>query len=107
VKIDGTTLTWYDSNYVFCWAICKDGNVVGFATEPSYTISGEGTWTVRAANEMGGLSEASAEASDASGILQVGKTNEKTTNEYFNIAGQRVSQATKGIFIVNGKKVIK
>ena len=25
----------------------------------------------------------------------------------FNIAGQRVSQATKGIFIVNGKKVIK
>ena len=56
---------------------------------------------------MGGLSEASAEASDASGILQVGKANEKTTNEYFNIAGQRVSQATKGIFIVNGKKVIK
>lgn len=107
VKIDGTTLTWDDSNYVFCWAICKDGNVVGFATEPSYTISGEGSWTVRAANEMGGLSEASAEASDASGILQVGKTNEKTTNEYFNIAGQRVSQATKGIFIVNGKKVIK
>lgn len=107
VKIDGTTLTWDDSNYVFCWAICKDGNVVGFATEPSYTISGEGSWTVRAANEMGGLSEASAEASDASGILQVGKTNEKTTNEYFNIAGQRVSQATKGIFIVNGKKVVK
>ncbi len=107
VKIDGTTLTWDDSNYVFCWAVCKDGNVVGFATEPSYTISGEGTWTVRAANEMGGLSEASAKASDASGILQVGKTNEKTTNEYFNIAGQRVSQATKGIFIVNGKKVIK
>ena len=25
----------------------------------------------------------------------------------FNIAGQRVSQATKGIFIVNGKKVVK
>lgn len=25
----------------------------------------------------------------------------------FNIAGQRVSQATKGIFIVNGKKIIK
>ena len=25
----------------------------------------------------------------------------------FNIAGQRVSQATKGIFIINGKKIVK
>ena len=107
VKIDGTTLTWDDSNYVFCWAICKDGNVVGFATEPSYTISGEGTWTVRAANEMGGLSEASAEASDASGILQIEKANENTRSDYFNIAGQRVNNSFKGIVITNGKKYVK
>jgi pectin methylesterase-like acyl-CoA thioesterase len=107
VKIDGTTLTWDDSNYVFCWAICKDGNVVGFATEPSYTISGEGTWTVRAANEMGGLSEASAEASDASGILQIEKANDNTISELFNIAGQRVNNSFKGIVIINGKKYVK
>ena len=107
VKIDGTTLTWDDSNYVFCWAICKDGNVVGFATEPSYTISGEGTWTVRAANEMGGLSEASAKASDASGILQIEKANENTRSDYFNTAGQRVSNSFKGIVIINGKKYVK
>ena len=105
VKVDGTTLTWDDSNYVFCWAICKDGNVVGFATEPSYTISGEGTWTVRAANEMGGLSEASAKASDASGILLIEKANDKTISELYNTAGQRVKKATKGIYIINGKKI--
>lgn len=105
VKVDGTTLTWDDSNYVFCWAICKDGNVVGFATEPSYTISGEGTWTVRAANEMGGLSEASEKASDASGILQIEKANENTRSDYFNIAGQRVNKSFKGIVIINGKKI--
>ncbi len=107
VKIDGTTLTWDNSNYVFCWAICKDGNVVGFTTEPSYTISGEGTWTVRAANEMGGLSEASAEASDASGILLIEKANENTRSDYFNIAGQRVNNSFKGIVITNGKKYVK
>ena len=28
------------------------------------------------------------------------------TNEYFNLAGQRVAQPTKGLYIVNGKKVI-
>ena len=107
VKIDGTKLTWDDSNYVFCWAVCKDGDVVGFTAEPSYTISGEGEWTVRAANEMGGLSEASAKASDASGILQIEKANENTRSDYFNIAGQRVNNSFKGIVITNGKKYVK
>ena len=31
---------------------------------------------------------------------------EKTNNEYYNLAGQRVAQPTKGLYIVNGKKVI-
>ena len=29
-----------------------------------------------------------------------------SNNEYFNLAGQRVAQPTKGLYIVNGKKVI-
>ena len=32
--------------------------------------------------------------------------SEKANNEYFNLAGQRVAQPTKGLYIVNGKKVI-
>ncbi len=64
-------------------------------------------WTVRAANEMGGLSEASAEASDASGILQIEKANDNTISELFNIAGQRVNNSFKGIVIINGKKYVK
>ena len=31
---------------------------------------------------------------------------EKTNNEYYNLAGQRVANPTKGLYIVNGKKVI-
>ena len=31
---------------------------------------------------------------------------QKTENQYFNLAGQRVAQPTKGLYIVNGKKVI-
>ena len=30
----------------------------------------------------------------------------KVDNQYFNIAGQRVAQPTKGLYIVNGKKVV-
>ena len=32
--------------------------------------------------------------------------SEKASNEYFNLAGQRVAQPTKGLYIVNGKKVV-
>ena len=31
---------------------------------------------------------------------------EKANNEYYNLAGQRVANPTKGLYIVNGKKVI-
>lgn len=59
VIIANTTLTWDNSNYVLCWAICKNGTVVDFTKEPTYTVDdASATWSVRAANEMGGLGEA-------------------------------------------------
>lgn len=105
VKLEGSTLTWNNSNYVFCWAICKDGNVVDFTTEPTYTVSGEGTWSVRAANEMGGLSEAT-EANSSTGIESIDK---HATNDdaIYNMQGIRVSKATKGVYIVGGRKIVK
>ena len=60
VKQTGTKLTWDDSNYALLWAVVKDGKVVDFTTEPAYTLTETGEYAVRAANEMGGLSEASA-----------------------------------------------
>ncbi len=58
VKIDGTTLTW-DANDAKLWAIVKDGQVVSFTTSNDYTIDdASASYSVRAANTMGGLSEA-------------------------------------------------
>lgn len=46
-------------------------------------------------------------AGDATGIVEM-KTSEKKENEnYYNLNGQRVENPNKGIFVVNGKKVIK
>ncbi len=59
VQANGMTLTWDDSDYALLWAVCKDGEVVDFTTEAAYTATEAGTYSVRAANEMGGLSEAS------------------------------------------------
>lgn len=42
---------------------------------------------------------------ETTGIEAV-KITQNLNSEYFNIAGQRVAQPTKGLYIVNGKKVI-
>ncbi|WP_243347190.1 pectinesterase family protein [Parabacteroides sp. FAFU027] len=59
---NGSSISWADNNYVLCWAIFKDGVFVTFTTANSYSIPSSiasGTYTVRAANEMGGLSATS------------------------------------------------
>ena len=118
VKIAGNILSWEGSNYALNWAVCLNGNVVAFTTEPTFDIStivgaesrsldAEATaWTVRAANEMGGLSEASAVASITTGIETIAQPVRVDSNVY-NLQGIRVQNASKGLYIINGKKVVK
>lgn len=106
VIVTETTLSWDDSNYVFCWAVIKDGNIVDFTTTPSYAIDdASATWSVRAANEMGGLGEATVAqvATAITDIMQKPAFN----GAMYNIAGQRVNANAKGIVIMNGKKMMK
>lgn len=46
------------------------------------------------------------EAGETTGIESVGKPQTTTEREVYNLAGQRVAQPTKGLYIVNGKKVV-
>ena len=108
VKIEGSTLIWDDSDYALLWAIVKNGKVVDFTIEPTYTIDDlSATYAVRTANEMGGLSEA-VEASDLTGIEDINgnKTLIKDDNIY-NLQGIHVKNITKGVYIINGKKVVR
>lgn len=63
VCFDGKQLTWDDNNQAICWVVFNGSKMIGFTTTNSYELSEEdfnkGTYTVRAANEMGGLSETS------------------------------------------------
>ena len=43
---------------------------------------------------------------ETTGINAVNGSELKVNGEYYNLAGQRVAQPTKGLYIVNGKKVI-
>ena len=84
------------------YALGKKGGVVGFVKVKSgVTIpAGKAYLTIAAAGrEFIGFGE------DVTGV-EVVKQESKADNEYFNLAGQRVAQPTKGLYIVNGKKVI-
>ena len=70
VTLEGNTLSWDNSNYVYCWAIVKDGSVIDFTTEPTYEVDdANATYAVRAANEMGGLGEATEAVVVETGII--------------------------------------
>lgn len=99
VKLTGTSLTWDDNDYVLCWAICKDGAVIDFTTTNSYTVTDTNAkYSVRAANEKGGLSEAT-EANSSTGIEEVVTDHEVVKTTYYNTAGCQVNAKTKGVII--------
>lgn len=110
VKISNGTMTWDNSNYALLWAVVKDGNVVAFTLEPTYEADATSTWAVRAANEMGGLSEA-VEAVEATGISVSEISNEGTTQAIYTVSGTKTNALTKGVNIVvkqvNGKKQVE
>ena len=105
VVISGNTLTWDDNNYVLCWAICKDGNVIDFTIEPTYEVDDTtSTYSVRAANEMGGLGDATeAVEASATAITSVnagGSNADVISVKYYNLQGMRVDDSqAKGVII--------
>ena len=109
VKIDADTktMTWDDSNYVLCWVVFKDGQYVAAVTANTYEVDDtSATWTVRAANEMGGLGEATT-ATIATGVSEVKATETVADETLYNLAGQRVGKSYKGTVVKNNVKYIK
>lgn len=104
VSIDGNTLSWDDNDYVLCWAVCKNGKVIAFTSEPVYTVEPEVgaraavVYSVRAANEMGGLGEA-VEASFLTAIDDIYSDSEVVSTVYYNLQGMRVAPNTPGVLV--------
>ena len=105
------TLKWDNSDYALLWAVCKNGKAVAFTTEPIYTVDDvTAEWSVRAANEMGGLGEAVKAAIEITGIENVNNANGVVSTSYYNLNGVKVSNSFKGTVIKvetlnNGKQI--
>ena len=102
VKLNGTTLAWDNNDYALLWAVCKNGKVVNFTITPSYIVDdASATWGVRAANEMGGLSEATV-VGQGTGIHNITSATEAavTKTAIFAADGTQLSNLQKGINII-------
>ena len=95
---DGTTVIGGNSNYDF---VLKDGK---FHRATQGTVD-NGKAYLHLDALPSNASELTIDFGDATGIENVNRET-ITNNRYFNLNGQRVAQPTKGLYIVNGKKVI-
>ena len=102
VKLNGTTLAWDNNDYALLWAVCKNGKVVDFTITPSYIVDDtSATWSVRAANEMGGLSEATV-VGQGTGIRNIASATDAAVikTAIYAADGTQLSNLQKGINIV-------
>ena len=85
------------------YALAEKESVVGF-----YKV--KNTVTIPAGkcylNTAAGAPDFLGFGGDATGIDEVRGKTEEVRGEFYNLAGQRVAQPTKGLYIVNGKKVV-
>ena len=92
VKVNENTISWVDNDSALCYFIFKNNVYVTNTTENSYTIpsnaSSSDTFTVRAANSMGGLGAVS------EGVTQ--KAIEENENIFFFYYGNGSTSSTAG-----------
>lgn len=112
---DGT-ITWTAVEGAAGYAIFANDELLGITETTSYTITeaagtrradGEIVYTIRTVNAMGGFGEART-VTDATAIEKV-KADEKidwNNQMVYDLQGRRVKNASKGVFIINGHKVI-
>ncbi len=101
-------LTWELSDYAFCYAVCRNGKVVAFTNENEYAIPSDAAaddfFSLRAANEMGGLGVASLDI-NKDGISSGIESNtvagaEVVSTMIFTIDGMLLPEMQDGINIV-------
>ncbi|MFB6317720.1 pectinesterase family protein [Saccharicrinis sp. FJH54] len=107
ITIEGNTISWDNSDYVLGWAVIKDGQFVDFITSNSYTVPVDATsgttYSIRAANEMGGLSTASNAVVYNATAIELNKADRKISGyRYYSVNGKpiRNMKEAKGVIII-------
>ena len=106
-KANGGVISWENDPQVRCTVIFKDGEYVGNTADNSFTVSETGTYTLRTANAMGGLSSEAATVEVTSTDIDNISADVTDNRFLYNLAGQKVDSTYKGIVIKNGRAVVQ
>lgn len=90
------------------YLIEKNGEFVGITKEFTYPIEVDAEkdkLTIRSANARGGFGEAKQVSNTATSIKAINAAMERGEQVIYNLSGQRVNKATRGLYIINGRKV--
>jgi len=105
-KYENGTATWTAVDKAMAYAIFKNDSLVAVTEDTFFTIdidAAKDGLTIRAANDMGGMSEPVI----VSGTTAILRPEADTESEViYNLQGVRVNKPGKGIYIINGKKRI-
>ena len=103
-------VTWTPANNgATAFLIEKNGEYAGIAVGSNFAITidvNKDELTIRAANARGGFGAPKHVAGTLDGIHSAQADSERGEKVIYNIAGQRVNEATRGVNIINGKKIM-
>ena len=104
LKMSSGNKTTTDTKIVY--ALAKKNSTVGFYKVQAGVNVPEGKCYIEVNAPTNPAPEFLGFNSDATGINMVHGSEFKVNGEIYNLNGQRVAQPTKGLYIVNGKKVV-
>lgn len=118
-KLENGVITWKAVEGVTSYAIFKNNELLAIVEETSYTLEQPATsrgseptttadvYTIRAINAMGGMGEPVVIIdSSATAINGINATEDNSEKVIYNLQGVRMNTAQKGVYIINGKKVV-
>lgn len=98
VTKDGSNLKWDDNTNALCWVVFKDGKYFKCVITPTCAMAtGSGKYTVRAANEMGGLGVSSNIVSADGTPVKTGMATSGKSTFCININNNGVNLTTVAI----------
>ena len=112
--VTDNALTWYDNYtvndshaHIYALTIDKNDGKAKFArVKDGVTFSNKAVIELIGATARESLDVVFAGEEATTGISETRVNSEKSNAEYYNLNGQRVIAPAKGLYIVNGKKVI-
>ncbi|MGN1376546.1 MAG: pectinesterase family protein [Prevotella sp.] len=104
---EGYDVTWQADDYAICYVVTVNGKVAAFTTDTHYIVNEGDIISVQSVNSHGALSEMSEPLNATTGINTVNCDNVETQNDrIYNLMGQPVKKAQRGVYIINNKAVV-